>query len=146
MSCLAAPVAKRASATAVADVLELNFDAIGCVNDDLDRRAAQSFARADAMIRKPLHDLIRGERLDAESEVRPKGGGTASLNQCDELWPGTNPKDRYGRRLRECQSLHIGEFQIPINGALDIWHDQRDMVQRSDQDRWRAARQAGRLR
>src|SRR5262249_40830880 len=144
---LAAHVATRATATAVADVLKLDFDPVRGVNKDFDGRAAQSLPRADAKLRKPLHDLIRSERLDAESDVRPKGGRTASLDQCDELRPGANPKDRNRRHgLPQCQSLHVSEFQIPINRALDTWHDQRDVVQRSDQNRWRAARQRGRLR
>src|SRR5262249_38442844 len=126
---LAAHVATRATATAVADVLKLDFDPAGGANKDSDGRAAHSLPRADATLRKPLHDLIRSERLDAESDVRPKGGRTASLDQCDELRPGANPKDRNRRHgLPQCQSLHVSEFQIPINPALAPSHDHRALI------------------
>jgi len=83
---LAAHVAERASATAVADVLELDFDAVGGVNQNLGGRAlSQPRPRAHAMLGEPRFDLIGCESLDSESYVRPEGCRPTSLDQRDEL-------------------------------------------------------------
>src|SRR2546423_431824 len=91
---LPAHIAERAAPSAVADVLELDVDSIGAVNQNLYRGAlAFPDAPPHAVLGKALDNLVRIEPLDAESDVGPESCRTASLNQCDELWTGSNAQD-----------------------------------------------------
>src|SRR2546427_3169117 len=136
---LPAHIAERTAASAVADVLELDVDPIGSVNQDLYRSAlALPDAPPDAVLGKALDNLVRIESLNAESDVGPESCRTASLNQCDELWTGSNAQDGNRRshisfssracvRLLESLQPHVGQLQIPFERGLDIRHDQPDM-------------------
>src|SRR2546427_9215348 len=98
------------------------------------------------MLGKPLRDPVGNESLNAESYVRPKSCGPASLHQCDELRSGTDAEDRNWRTLiAGCPPPsglhlvglppHVGQLQIPIHRPLDIRHDQLYVVQRQDWNR-----------
>jgi hypothetical protein len=83
---LAAHVAETTAASAVTDVLELNFNTVGRVNQNLDGIALPyPRLRPRAVLRESLDDLVRNESLNAESDVRPECCRSASLDQRDEL-------------------------------------------------------------
>ena len=91
---LAAHVAEKAAAAAVADVLELNFEPVRRVNQDLCGHALPHPHPPDhAVLGQPRHDLVRAKPLDAESYVRSEGGRPASLDERDELRSGPDPED-----------------------------------------------------
>jgi hypothetical protein len=80
-SFLPADVAETAAASAVIDVLELNFNTVGRVNQNLDGIALPyPRLRARAVFSEPLDDLVRSEPLDAESDMRPECCRPASLD------------------------------------------------------------------
>jgi hypothetical protein len=118
-SFLPAHVAETAAASAVTDVLELDFDTVGRVNQNLDGIALPyPRLRARAVLSEPLDDLVRSEPLDAESDVRPECCRTASLDQRDELRPGTYPEDGSAFRFLIRLPLHVSQLEIPFERAL----------------------------
>src|SRR5579862_5317211 len=70
---LAAHVAQATAAAAVADVLDLDLDAVRRLEQDLCRAVAHVLARGDPVLGEPGQNLVGIESLHTESDVRAEG-------------------------------------------------------------------------
>ena len=89
---------------------------------------ALSRARLHAVLGQPLNDFVRIEPLDTESNVWTKGCGSAALDQRNELRSESNSKDGNPRLRVLLLPWHARQPHIPFQRALDIRHNQLDMV------------------
>ena len=107
----------------------MDFNSVGRVNQDLSSRAvALSRTGLHTVFGQPLHGLVRIEPLDTESNVWTKGCGSAALGERNELWSESDSKDGNPRLRVLLLPWHARQPHIPFQRALDIRHNQLDMV------------------
>ena len=125
-----AHVAEDATTATIGQVLELEFDPVGSLHQNLRcYPLPHSHVGCHAMLGEPVHDMVGVDPLHAQPYMRTKRFWTVSFDQGEVLRSGPYPENGDRRSsVSSCPwspfellvrlNLHIGQLLIPLNLVL----------------------------